>query len=454
MADNDRFTKSSRFRKSPARLNGYILPIRSVNPSYIRPMFDLLSITWIILNLALALAYLRTVQGYRSAWSRLPEWQVPPHFSPSVKISVIVPARNEAAKLPVCLASIAQQSYPAALFEVLVVDDGSVDGTAALAAEFAERQANFKLVQLGTVAALPTFCRDIGLAGYQAGQHGLSNIPTGSREGGHNPVGKKAAIERGIAEASGELIVCTDADCEVPGNWLLHLAAFYQEKQAKFIAAPVNFHREANWLPRFQSLDFLGMMGVTGAGFQAKTGLLCNGANLAYPKAVFQEVNGFEGIGGLASGDDMLLLHKIAKRYPDGVFFLKNTAATVFTEAQPDLRSFLAQRLRWASKSRNYEDWQVTLRLAVAFLLSWAILLNGLLAIWFGWQLLALSLGLLLVKSVVDYRFLGEMCRYFVRMDLMRGYWLSQLGHVAYILVVGTWANFAKRYEWKGRRVR
>lgn len=383
-------------------------------------MFYLLSITWIILNLALTLAYLRTVHGYWSAWRRLPEWQVPPHFSPSVKITVIVPARNEAVKLPACLASIAQQSFPAALFEVLVVDDGSEDGTAAVAAGFAAKQLNFKLVRLG----------------------------------GHKVAGKKAAIEAGIAEASGELIVCTDADCEVPRDWLLHLAAFYEEKQAKFIAAPVNFHREANWLQLFQSLDFLGMMGVTGAGFQAKTGLLCNGANLAYPKAVFQEVNGFEGIGGLSSGDDMLLLHKIAKRYPDGVFFLKNTAASVFTQAQPDLRSFLSQRLRWASKSRSYEDWQVTLRLAVAFLLCWAILLNGLLAIWFGWQLLALSLGLLLVKSVVDYRFLGEMCRYFGRMDLMRGYWLSQLGHVAYILVVGTWANFAKRYEWKGRRVR
>ncbi len=383
-------------------------------------MFYLLSIAWALLNLALALAYLRTVHGYWSAWRRLSEWQVPPHFSPSVKISVIVPARNEAVKLPACLASIAQQSYPAALFEVLVVDDGSEDGTVALAAEFAERQVNFKLVRID----------------------------------GHMAFGKKAAIEAGIAVANGELIVCSDADCEVPKDWLLHLAAFYEEKQAKFIAAPVNFHREANWLQRFQSLDFLGMMGVTGAGFQAKSGLLCNGANLAYPKAVSEEVGGFEGIGGLASGDDMLLLHKIAKRYPEGVFFLKNTAATVFTEAQPDLRSFLFQRLRWGSKSRSYEDFKVTLRLAVAFLLCWAILLNGLLAIWFGWQLLALSLGLLLVKSAVDYRFLGEMCRYFGRADLMRGYWRSQLGHVAYIIVVGTWANIAKRYEWKGRRVR
>lgn len=275
-----------------------------------------------------------------------------------------------------------------------------------------------------------------------------------SGQSGRAAFGKKAAIERGIAEASGELIVCTDADCQVPMDWLLHLAAFYEGKQAKFIAAPVNFHEEGNWLQRFQSLDFLGMMGVTGAGFQTGTGLLCNGANLAYPKAVFEEVGGFEGIDGLASGDDMLLLHKVAKRYPDQVFFLKNKSATVLTEAQPDLRSFLSQRLRWATKSKSYEDWRVTLRLVVVFLLCWAILLNGVLAIWFGWPLALLAAGLLLAKLVVDYCFLGEMCRYFGRSDLMRGYWRSQLGHVAYILVVGTWANIAKQYVWKGRRVR
>jgi hypothetical protein len=169
---------------------------------------------------------------------------------------------------------------------------------------------------------------------------------------------------------------------------------------------------------------------------------------------VFEEVGGFEGIDGLASGDDILLLHKVAKRYPNQVFFLKNKDTTVLTEAQPDLRSFLSQRLRWATKSKSYEDWRVTLRLVVVFLLCWAILLNGVLAIWFGWPLALLAAGLLLAKLVVDYCFLGEMCRYFGRSDLMRGYWRSQLGHVAYILVVGTWANIAKQYVWKGRRVR
>lgn len=382
-------------------------------------------------TLCLAAAYAAIVERYRLGWRKLPTWMPRPGASPSTKLSVIIPARNEAANLAQCLASIAQQNYPEGLWEAIVVDDHSDDGSFELAQGFAENHRNIRACRLEEHQRRLTMALPLHFAG-----------------------GKKAAIEAGIALATGQLIVCTDADCSLPPGWLRLMAFFFEEKRAKFIAAPVRFHREKNWLQRFQSLDFLGMMGVTGAGFQHGSGLLCNGANLAYPKAVFEEVGGFGGIAGLASGDDMLLLHKIAKRYPDGVFFMKNTAATVLTEAQPDLRSFIAQRLRWASKSRSYEDRQVTLRLAVVFLLCWAMVLDLLLSAWLGWPLAVLAGLVFLMKMAVDFRFLGEMCRYFGRTDLMRNYLLSQWLHIAYILGIGTLANLVRRYQWKGRRLR
>lgn len=381
---------------------------------------ELLLAAWALSSASLAIAYFSVVEKYRTGWRKLPGWATSASFSPSVKISVLIPARNEARHLEKCLQSIAEQSYPDTLFEVIVLDDHSEDGTFLLAQNFAQKHPNIRAVSLA--------------------EFGVTS--------------KKKAIETGISLATGELIVCTDADCILPPDWLRLLAAFYEEKQAKFIAAPVNFYEEKNGLERFQSLDFLGMMGVTGAGFQAGSGLLCNGANLAYPKTVFYEVGGFEGIDGLASGDDMLLLHKVAKRHPDEIFYLKNRAATVLTKAQPDLRSFIAQRLRWASKSRSYTDWQVTIRLAVVFLLCWAILLNLAFAVWEFWPFAGLAVCLFLIKTVVDFRFLGELCRYFDRPDLMRRYLVSQLLHIAYIGWVGTLANFVRKYEWKGRRRR
>jgi len=386
----------------------------------------------------LAVAYTQIVRQYRTGWRKLPDWSPRTGAAPSTRISVIIPARNEAAKLPACLASLAQQSYPQALWEAIVVDDASEDGTFSLAQNFTEKHATIRVFQLEEIQR-----RGMG-----------TERRRGSEPRRRLLTGKKATIEAGISLATGQLIVCTDADCLLPPDWLHLLACFFEEKQAKFIAAPVCFHREKTVLQRFQSLDFTGMMGVTGAGFQSKTGLLCNGANLAYPKAVFEEVKGFEGIAGLASGDDMLLLHKVAKRYPDCVFFLKNKAATVLTEAQPNLRSFVSQRLRWASKSRSYEDWRVTFRLAVVFLLCWALPLNLGLALWLSWPFALLAFFLFLVKTVVDFRFLRQMSGYFDRPDLMRGYLLSQFLHIGYIIGIGTAANLIKRYEWKGRRWR
>ena len=60
---------------------------------------------------------------------------------------------------------------------------------------------------------------------------------------------------------------------------------------------------------------------------------MCNGANLAYEKKVFYEVGGFEGIDKIASGDDMLLMHKIQKIYPDKIGYLKS--ADVIVKTQP-----------------------------------------------------------------------------------------------------------------------
>ncbi len=379
----------------------------------------------IAVPLGLAAFYVFIILRYLYGWRMLPEWQIPEGFQPKTKVSILIPARNEAGNILACLESISRQSYPTPLFEVIVLDDHSEDDTFFLVKNFSQTRTNVRIVRLSDFV-----------------------------KSGDTQSFKKKAIETGISLATGELIVTTDADCIVQQNWLALLVSFFEKKQAKFIAAPVNFYREKNLLERFQSLDFLGMMCVTGAGIHLRTNQMCNGANLAYPRQVFHEVGGFEGIDHLASGDDMLLMQKIAARHPDGIYFLKNQNTTVFTQAKPDWKSFLSQRLRWATKSASYQDWRVTAILGMVFLFCWAIVLSPLAVVFFGWKMSALAATLFLVKTIADYFFLGEMARYFRRQDLMKSFLASQLLHLAYIVCVGTLANLIKRYEWKGRRVK
>src|ERR1700741_4803978 len=103
-------------------------------------------------------------------------------------------------------------------------------------------------------------------------------------------------------------------------------------------------------------MDFLVLQGITGASVTKKIHSMCNGANLAYEKKIFYEVNGFAGIDHIASGDDMLLMHKIAKIYPGRIGYLKSTEAIVNTQPMATWPDFFNQRIRWASKATHYND--------------------------------------------------------------------------------------------------
>jgi cellulose synthase/poly-beta-1,6-N-acetylglucosamine synthase-like glycosyltransferase len=369
----------------------------------------------------LSLFYIYIIWRYVFEWGKVKLFKIPVDYSPSVFVSVLIPARNEAENIGQCLDSILQQTYPSELFEVIVIDDHSEDETPQIVKNINDHRT--KLLKLADFTRL-----------------------------GKQLSFKKKAIEIGISNAKGQLIVTTDADCFAPKSWLKTIAAFYETKQLKFIAAPVNFHQEKNLFERFQSLDFLGMMGVTGAGIRGKLMNMCNGANLAYEKKVFEEVDGFEGIDHLASGDDMLLMQKIAQQFPNKIGFLKNTDAVILTKAQPTLSSFMNQRIRWASKTSAYKEWKVTMILILVFLFCVNIVLSFFLIPFFGFTMALVFTFQLLIKIVMDYFFLNKMSNFFNQKDLMNSFLPAQFLHIVYIVSIGFLSVFVKKYYWKGRK--
>ena len=376
-----------------------------------------------IITILLALGYAFQMHSYLEGWKSLPDWDLPKVFTPSTKVSILIAARNEAEGINACLQSLLEQNYPSQLYEIIVIDDHSEDATATIVESF-----NNPIIQ---VLRLSEYLKERPKSAF-----------------------KKRALETGIANATGDLIVSTDADCLAGPDWLPLLVSYYETHQPKFIAAPVNMVQEKNLLQRFQSLDFMGMMGVTGAGIWKGFMNMSNGANMAYEKKVFEELGGYEGIDHVASGDDMLLMQKIAAAYPGEIGFVKNKAATIYTEAQPTLRAFINQRIRWASKSSDYEERFVTLQLALVFLFCVNIVVSLLLIPFWGKTALVLFLIQIAIKGVVDYRQLNEMSQFFYRSDLMTVFVPALFMHIAYIVVIGTLANVVKSYEWKGRKVK
>jgi cellulose synthase/poly-beta-1,6-N-acetylglucosamine synthase-like glycosyltransferase len=343
----------------------------------------------ILFTLALLVGYAVLLGYYRSAWQSLPSWSGTA-ITGSTRVTIIIPARNEAANILPCLHSILAQAYPAHLLEVIVADDFSTDDTAALT--LSVKHPSLRLLRL--------------------------------------------------------------SDCIVPPHWLTTIVSFYETHQPAFIAAPVVFGSRPGALALFQSLDFMTLQGITGAAVHRRFHAMCNGANLAYERSAFESVGGFAGINHIASGDDMLLMHKIGTRYPDRVLFLKSPDVIVTTAPAPTLRAFLQQRIRWASKADKYEDKRIFGVLLLVYLLNVLFLVLPILA-WFtpcpGRGVL-IWLGLLSGKTLAELYFLFPVARFFSKTHWLWWFAPAQPFHILYTVVAG-WLGKFGRYEWKQRQV-
>lgn len=369
---------------------------------------------FLVTIILLFVAYAMLIVYYWSAWKTIPDYSVA-LFSASTRISVIIPARNEEKNLGHLLNALYKQTYPKELFEVIVIDDHSTDGTATVVEQFSF----VKLIRL----------TDDNVNAY-----------------------KKKAIKKGIEAAAGEWIITTDADCIPQTGWLSTMAAFIQEKQPVFIAAPVAFTQDQSLLQQFQSIDFLVLQGITGASVHKKFHSMCNGANLAYEKKVFYEVNGFSGIDHIASGDDMLLMHKIAEKYPQQIHYLKAKDVIVTTSPMMTWRDFFNQRIRWASKAKYYDDKRITAVLLLVYLfnLSFVALLVAGFWCYHYWLYLA---GLWIAKTIIEWPFLSSVAGFFDKKPLMKYFFFFQPMHIVYTVFSGLLGQFG-RYEWKGRKVK
>ena len=370
----------------------------------------------IFITIIFLLLYTGLIAFYYKSWLKLTNYSAT-QSGEKTFISIVVAARNEEAHIPQLLTSLQNQLYPAAYFEIIVVDDFSTDSTA-------EKVKSFN----------------------------LQNATLIHPDGDAASSSKKKAIETGVRFAMGELMVATDADCLHQPQWLSTINLFYKKNEAEFIAAPVKLAHDNSLLQIFQSLDFLVLQGITGASVGAGFHSMCNGANLAYIKKAFEEVNAFAGIDKIASGDDMLLMHKIKKQHPKKVFYLKSKEAIVVAEPMKNIAAFMMQRKRWASKTLVYDDWRI---IAVLFFVYLFNLLFFILiaASFFNGKYLPVPIAFIILKACIEWRFVLSVAHFFEESKLMKWFLLFQPLHILYTVLIGPISQMGK-YEWKGRRMK
>jgi len=361
--------------------------------------------------------YLLVLVYLIKGWSNLKRPELKP-ITFKTKVTILIAARDEEEKIALTIDDILSQDYPKDLTEIIIVDDHSTDRTAEIIRSYAAQ--GVKLLQLNEDKPLNSY--------------------------------KKKAIAEAISLSTGELMVATDADCRMGPKWLSSIVNYYETKGPVMISSPVTYFEEKTLFERLQTLEF-GYLVAMGAAFignnKAST---CNGANFAYRKDIFYAVGGFKGIDDLASGDDELLLQKVAERYPGKIGFLKLRAAIVYTHAKHTLTEFLNQRRRWASKSTKYKDKKVVALAVGIWLFNVSLLVNAGLS-FHNTYFLKLFLIQFLLKFIFEALFLIPVNVFFKHGKLMWLLILLSPIHIIYFVYVGLIGN-TRKYVWKGRTVR
>ncbi|MFZ4671559.1 MAG: glycosyltransferase family 2 protein [Flavobacterium sp.] len=373
---------------------------------------ELITISLYLILLLYVLLILQLVVGFKKVktFERT-------NLSPKTAFTIIVPFRNEAKNLPKLLASFSKLNYPHELLEIIMVDDFSTDSSERICIRWRMNHDTLDTTLLENLR--------------------LSNSP------------KKDAIARAMPIAKYDWIITTDADCIVNKNWLLTFDNYIQNNQVEMIVGAVIYNVKNNWFHHFQQLDLLSLQGTTIGSFGIGKPFMCNGANFAYTKKLFHELDGFNGNDQIASGDDVFLLQKAVAKFADKVLYLKHKDVIVKTKPENDLFQLFMQRVRWASKTTRYQSGYAKL-LALVVLLINLILVVGCWLLVVGWLDWQIFIKLFLIKYVVDYVLLYKSNQY-----LLKGKWLlplaSSIIYPFFSSLVGLFSLFGS-FSWKGRR--
>lgn len=285
-------------------------------------------------------------------------------------VSVIVCARDEDENLARNLPGVLVQTYPSS-FEVVVVNDNSVDDSKYILQELKKKFKSLNVVELTQEAKLIS--------------------------------GKKYPLSIGIREAKYEILLLTDADC-VPASefWIEKMQNAYDEN-TEVVLGYGAYHKKSgilNKLIRFETfhtaLQYLSyaLAGIPYMGV---------GRNLSYKKGLFLRNKGFSSINHIPSGDDDLFINKVATKKNTSIIIDPDT----ITRSIPKTtwRGWLKQKSRHYTTARFYKPIH---KFLLGLYFSTQFLFYPLLIICFifyDWRFVAATFGIrFLIQSFIFYK--------------------------------------------------
>lgn len=321
-------------------------------------------------------------------------------------ISILIASHNEAENLRQNLEMVIQQDR--AVFEVLVVDDGSTDETAEVLRDFAEKYPQLRILRLA------------------------------------QKKGKKAALQLAIEQASYDLLLFTDADCKPASKmWASEMASHFTEG-VEIVLGYGAYDRRKSILNRIIQLE-TALTAARYAGFTLwKNPNMGVGRNMAYRKSLWLKVGGFASHADLPYGDDDLFIQSAATNKNTALCFHPN--AYTYSVPETSFSGWKKQKKRHLHAGKRYKK-KISLLLGIEMASELLFWLSGL-------GLFCVDAGLVFVFFLSFYM----LNKFFILssiyklLNIKANFFLSSILSVVLLFALflfGINAIFARQVKWK-----
>lgn len=335
---------------------------------------------------------------------------IPPAPEEWSTVSILVPARNEEANILRCLRSLAASDYPSGKLQILVGDDRSTDGTAAIIQQFIADKPHFQYINISH--DLP-------------GQRGKQNV-----------------LAQLAHQATGDVLLVTDADIAVQPGWVQGIVQYFDAEHVGLVSGPT-IVEAGGTTGRLQQLDWAYGLSSMQAFAQSGHPVAAVGNNMAVTRKAYEAAGRYENMP-FSITEDYRLFEQVtqkgfAARYPFYAGILNRSAPML------GFWNLLQQRKRWFK--------------------------GGSEAPWYGMELLYGQLGVILIAllallflpwpwaaALVGIKAVGDLCLLVTAQRILRfdarALWyfpLHQVYFTAGVLFVPLFLYMPIAVNWKGR---
>lgn len=357
-----------------------------------------------IFLIAVGLYFLQSfllLAGAGKRYKKIPESELP-------SVSVIVAARNEEDNIERCLKSLDGLLYPEGRLEIIIVDDNSTDNTRSIVDKFISGKDKFKCISTS---------------------HRVDHLK-----------GKTNALANALEIASGEVIMTTDADCEVQPEWVRSIASYY-EKDVAMVCGYTTQTAESQFTG-MQMLDFMYLLTVAAGSMNLNFPLSCIGNNMSYRKSAYREIGGYEALP-FSVTEDFNLLKAMFHLGKYKIIYPLEPAALVESKPCESFMSLFWQKKRWGVGGLD-SDMRGFVVMASGYVANLATLLTP---FFFS----ATSFYLAVFKISTDFFVLYPVLKKFNLTRKLRYFVSFEIYFIIYVLLLPILVLTSKKVVWKGR---